>query len=175
MSEKTMSTPWLARLFPLAVAVGWLADYLFWDKSVGISLPIFIALALGLGFWLARQNEIKAHPRSLWLLAPIAFFALISILRAEPMTVILSRLLTLFFMALLAASFRGGRWPDYGLGDLIDKLVTFVPKGLGRYRAARDETQTEQSGWRRAAPILRGLFLAASFYQTIKLRPNVCG
>lgn len=161
MSEKMMSNPWLARLFPLAVALGWLADYLFWDKSVGISFPIFIALTLGLGFWLARQDEVAAHPRSLWLLVPIAFFALVSILRAEQMTVILSRLLALFFMALLAASFRGGRWPEYGLGDLIDKLVTFVPKGLGRYRATRDETESEQSGWRRAAPVLRGLLLAA--------------
>lgn len=161
MSEKTASSIWLARLFPLAVALAWLADYLFWGHPDGISFPFFIALALGLGFWLARQTDAAAHRRALWLLAPIAFFALMSILRAELMTVLLSRLLVLFFMALLAASFLGGRWPEYGLGDLIDKLVTFVPKGLGRYRAARDEQESQQAGWRQAAPILRGLLLAA--------------
>jgi hypothetical protein len=161
MSDKAASVPWLARLFPLALAVGWLADYLFWDKSGGISFPIFIALALGLGFWLARQADAAAHRHALWLLAPIAFFALMSIMRVELMTVLLSRVLTLFLMALLSASFLGGRWPEYGLSDLIDKLVTFVPKGLGRFRAARDEQESRQSNWRRAGPILRGLLLAA--------------
>jgi hypothetical protein len=161
MSDKAVSVPWLARLFPLALALGWLADYLFWDKPGGISFPLFIALALGLGFWLARQTGAAAHRHALWLLAPIAFFALMSVMRVELMTVLLSRTLALFLMALLAASFLGGRWPEYGLGDLIDKLVTFVPKGMGRYRAARDEQEGKQSNWRWAGPILRGLLLAA--------------
>ena len=35
--------------------VAWCFDLLFWDKVTGISIPIFLALLLTAGIFLARQ------------------------------------------------------------------------------------------------------------------------
>lgn len=150
-------------LFPLSLLLAWLYDLLFWGKPDGISFPVFVALALAVGFYLARRNGVRAARRSLWLLAPIALFAIMSILRLEPFSLFLSRAFTLFLMALLAASFLGGRWTEYGLSDFMARLATFVPRGWIKSRQGRQVTADDdrpRSGLRRAGPILRGLLLA---------------
>lgn len=149
---------------PLSLLLAWLFDFLFWHKAVGISFPIFVALALTAGFYLANRKGVQVASSSLWLLAPTLFFAAMSALRLEPFTLLLSRAFTLLGMALLATSFVGGRWLHYSLSDYVVKLVSFLPAGLLSYRQAGPDPERaeDKSGvrWRHVATVLRGLLLS---------------
>ena len=70
--------------------IGWLFDFLFWEKEPGISIPIFILILAVGGFWLARQQELTPARTIYWLLIPAGFFGIMSVIRFEPMTTFLN-------------------------------------------------------------------------------------
>ena len=55
---------------------------------------------------------------SLWLLFPFAFFVVITFLRQEPLTIFLAYTFTVFSVGLLANTYLGGRWFQYGSNRL---------------------------------------------------------
>jgi hypothetical protein len=103
----------------ITIAVGWLFDFLFWEKVAGISFPIFILITLAVGFFLARQQGLTPAKNTLWLLLPIAFFAAMTVIRLEPMTRFLNVAATLVLMGVLVRSFLGGQWWLYTFKDYI--------------------------------------------------------
>ena len=144
-----------------ALALGF--DFLFWGKLWGLSFPVFIFFVLAAGFWLARRQRLKLARKSLWLLGPIAFFALVSIFRLEPFTLFLSRLLVFLLLAILVVSFVGGRWLEYGFSDFVVRLLGFVPSGLFLLKntsAARISSRKKGFSLRVFAPAARGLLFA---------------
>src|SRR5512135_21573 len=102
-----------------ALVLGWLFDFLFWKQMPGINFAIYAALCTACGFVLLSLDHRRIAPRAAWLVLLIAIFGAITFLRAEPLTVLLPTLLTLFLMALLAVSFLGGRWLEYGAADYL--------------------------------------------------------
>ena len=99
--------------------IGWLFDLLFWDKVPGISIPIYLAILLAGGFFLARQQKLSPAPGLYWLLVPIIFFAIMTIIRLEPFTSFLNTVAALVLMALLSHSFLGGKWWQYTFKDYL--------------------------------------------------------
>ncbi len=155
-----------ARLWPTAIALGWLLDFLFWRKDPGVNFALFAALCLAGGMVLLCLEGLRPARTSLWLLPPIAFFALLTFVRAEPLTLALSYLLTLLLMGLLSVTFLGGRWLRYGLLDLLVRFACLAGSVLaraGRYIAATAEQSPglPRRLLRRAGPILRGILIAA--------------
>jgi len=98
-----------ARLWWVAVLVGWSFDFLFWGKFPGVSFLIFSAITLGTGLWLGYREGKPPSRKSLWLLLPILLFAAGTFIRREPFTTFSNYLLVLLLMALLAQTFSGGR------------------------------------------------------------------
>jgi len=150
-------------LFLLALVLAWLFDYFFWGKNVGVSFPLFIVLLIATGMWLAGQAKLRPAPAALWLLVPIVALSLVSVLRADPFTLLTSWLSALILLCVFALSFLGGRWPHYGFADYIVNLLTFIPRGLGLLRQQGKKAgrvQGEQSFLRSMAPVARGLLLA---------------
>ncbi|MBW8011148.1 MAG: DUF4173 domain-containing protein [Chloroflexi bacterium] len=154
-------------LFISALALGWIFDYLFWKKPPGINFAIFTALCLATGFALARGEGIQAAHRTLWLLIPITFFAVMSLIRGEPLTTFLNRILTLLFMAILASTFRGGRWLVYSLGDYLTRISSLIFSSLWRPAdmlvTPRDSESTQKKrflNWKNIFAVVSGLILA---------------
>ena len=151
-------------LLLVSIILGWLFDFLFWNKAWGISFPIFIALCLGAGFWMARRGGVRIGRQSLWLLLPIAFFALATVFRREPLSAFLSHSLTLLLMGILAVSFISGRWLNYGVADYLSKLGSFFFDGLFTYRKKMREAEHSKGEgslpFKRISPIGRGLLIA---------------
>lgn len=124
----------LTQRIPLSIAtltLAWIFDQLFWEKAPGVSFPIFVLLCLGIGFWFTwRETEgfKLARPPlgSLILLAPVFFFAVMTFLRAEPMTQMVSFGLTLVCMAVLSATWLGGRWWQYNLVDYLNNFLRWL-------------------------------------------------
>lgn len=149
-----------ALLIPLSFVLAWIFDHFFWGRDIGLSYPVFIALILMIGFWMANQAGFKPARASLWLLLPIALLSLASVFRAEPLTLLTSRLMGLVLLAVFALSFRGGQWVQYGFADYIAKLFLLVPEGLGllgQNRPAPEKKSNSRFSLRSLAPMVRGL------------------
>ena len=149
--------------------IAWAFDFFFWDQVKGISITIFLVLLLG-GVFLLAQGENKLPARaSLWLLLPIGFLTVMTFVRRELFTLFLSVTLPLTSMALLAHTFRGGRWASYSLSDYGIMAVNLLASALvrsfsfiARMRQAAEEVSTGAQGFslRSLFPAFRGLFLA---------------
>src|SRR5262245_41416316 len=101
-------------LLMTVLALGWLFDFLFWRQSVGINIAIFIVLCLVAGFFLLARTDVRPVRGSLTLIPLILFFAAITFVRSEPVTLFLAIVLTAFLLGVLANTFARGGWYAYG-------------------------------------------------------------
>ncbi len=153
-------------LWITAIVLGWLFDFLFWKQSFGINFAIFTALCLIGGFLLLWINHQRLARGTFWLIPLILFFAAITFIRTEPMTVFLGIVFTLFLMGVLANTFLGGRWFEYSLADYVSGFLKMMGSMIARPILLNIEVRQEQaeSGiptkqlnpW----PILRGIVIA---------------
>lgn len=155
------------KLLWISLALGWVFDLLFWGKPLGISFAVYVALTLGAGFLIARQEGFQPQRATLWLLLPIIFFTVMSVIRLEPMTTFLNRSLVLLLMMILASAFLGGRWPRYQLSDYAARLGAVFVSALSRagiqFLSSSEGGKSdkhEAGAFRKAAPFLRGILLA---------------
>ncbi len=70
--------------------MGLLGNILFFDRLIGISFPFYIILAVALVLLLARPARQPISVRNLWLLIPLAFFAIMVAFRADDLIVALN-------------------------------------------------------------------------------------
>ena len=153
-------------LWITALILAWFFDFLFWKHNPGISFAIYVILCLIGGFVLLRVDGLRPHWKSLLLLLPIAFFAAISSIRQEPMSLLLSYAFTLFLLGVLAISFLGGRWLAYSLSDYVANFFKLAGSMAARSLAFIIENRRQQAetgskgGARRLWPILRGILIA---------------
>lgn len=157
------------RLWTVALALGWLLDFLFWKKAPGVNFAIFTTLCLIGGFHILLAEGRRPARTSLYLLPPIAFLAVVTFVRAEPMTIFLSYAVTLFLLIVLAVTYLGGRWIQYTMSDYVLRFFGLVGSMIARpttFAADVRKTQAEAgiSPSKRGAlapwPILRGIALA---------------
>lgn len=149
-----------AYLFPISLILAWLFDYFFWGKVVGVSFPILTLLLIAAGLWMARQSGLRPARESLWLVFLIGLLSLVSVFRAEPFTLLTSRLLVVILLGLFALSFLGGRWVSYGFADHVVSLFGLIPRGLGflqKTREPKPRKTGKQPIFRSLTPVARGL------------------
>lgn len=146
------------------LALGWLLDILFWKQAPGVNFAIYAGLCLGAGFFLLRLDGARLSPRAAVLVPLVAVFAVASFVRAEPLSQFLAVVLTLFLMAVLAVTFIGGRWLEYGLADYalgFLRLAWSVITKPFSFRAQASSGQAAGSSSAKGAwPVIRGLLLA---------------
>lgn len=155
---------WLAALLAAA-----LFDFLFWQKGLGVSFPIWIAVLLGTGFLLAWREGQKPSAISLVLAILIFAFSMLPAWRSEPFTRFLGVFLSLTGALLLSATFLTGYWPSYRMVDYFKSV--FIALGAGLSRAIllgsknggtpppMEQAPTKQNkkkGW----AVVRGLLIA---------------
>src|SRR5262245_24033751 len=119
-------------LWITALALGWLFDFFFWEKPLGINFFLYVVLCLIGGFAVLWMDQARAARGSLWLIPLILFFAAMLFVRAEPMTVFLGFVFTLLLMSVLAMTFLGGRWFMYSLADYVYGFFQLVGSMIGR-------------------------------------------
>ena len=161
-----MKTQSSNRLWYVAIALGWLFDFLFWKKAPGINFALFATLCLLGGFYLLLADGLRPSYKSLILLPFFVFFAVMSFVRAEPMTTFLSYTLTLFVMAVLSVTYLGGNWIRYSLADYLGRLLNLLASLIARpisfaaeVRKAQAESGVEPAK-RNVWPIIRGIIIA---------------
>ena len=154
------------RLWMTTILLGVAFDILFWEKTPGISFAIFVALIVISGIRVLAEDGIRPNKRVLGLLLPIGFFAVMTFVRAEPMTTFLNYLLTLVFLSFFALTFLGGRFFDYSISDYVAGQFRLFGHGLGGGLSFLNETrkEREQAGTesepKKFLPVLRGVLIA---------------
>jgi hypothetical protein len=101
----------------VALALGWIFDFLFWGKPLGINFAIFFAACLVGGGLVLLVNRVKPSMNSLLFLLLSFFFGVISMVRQEPMSLAFGIAGILLSLGLLTTTYRGGAWVHYGLRD----------------------------------------------------------
>jgi hypothetical protein len=160
------------RFWWTVIALGFAFDFLFWGKTPGINFALYVLLCLATGFVLLRAGGHRPA-RSVWILLPFVLFSAgMTFARQEPMTVFLSVLLALELMVVMAISYRGGRWPHYGVLDYLSGFFRLLGSMLARPLDFNAEVKREQAaaiergersgtkGASQAWAVLRGLLIA---------------
>ena len=109
----------LPLLWITALILGWIFDQLFWQKTPGISFPIYVTLLLAAGGWLTWHQGLRSPWSSLALVLPTLFFAWMSFVRMEPGSLLAAYGLTLGGVLLLGMTWAGGRWWQYAIVDYV--------------------------------------------------------
>jgi len=164
---KRMNILWI-----VALALGGLFDLLFWKHTQGINFAIYAFLCLSGGFLVLGLNDIKPSWKSLLLLLPILFFATMTFIRQEPMSIFLAFAFTLGLMGLLASTYLGGGWLLYSLSDYVfnyakltgSMIVRPIIFWMGRKKQGGETSEptvsASSSGWKRFWAVLRGVAIA---------------
>lgn len=150
----------------VALVLGWIFDFLFWEQTVGVNFPIFLTLCLLGGLYWLISSGLLPSKKSLFLIVPFLFFGVASFLRREPLTVFLAFTFTLLSIGLFATSYLGGRWILYGLLDYCYKFLLLAVDAIARpvqfvLQVRKDQASSNALG--KNAPIwglLRGLVVA---------------
>src|SRR3990172_1914323 len=156
----------LNSLWYVAIALGWIFDFLFWKKAPGINFALFSSLCLLGGLYLLLSDGLRPNKKTLLLLPFLAFFAATTFIRAEPMTTFLAYTFTLFVMSLLAITYLGGKWFMYGLADYFNGFLHLLGSMIARplifsgdVRKAQSEAGMPPSK-RNIWPVVRGIIIA---------------
>jgi len=153
-------------IWGIALATALAFDYLFWKHAQGISFFGFVTVCLAAGIASAALSGARPSTRSAALIPCILITAAITFLRSEPLTVVCGAALTLALMMILVYSYRGGKWPFYGIVDhvlAVFRLGTSAALHPALLPAEKPAPGSAASGaaWRRwLPPVLRGLVLA---------------
>jgi hypothetical protein len=154
------------KLWILVIALGWTFDFLFWKQPPGLNFAIFTTLCVGAALYLLLSEGNRPHPLTLYLIPPFGFFAVVTFLRAEPMTTFLAYTITLLLMTLLSVSYLGGRWMRYSILDYIGRAVGLIGSLVARpvifgadARKARVEAGLPPPKFN-LWPVARGLLIA---------------
>jgi Domain of unknown function (DUF4153) len=174
IEEKTMIDPKAkspSAFLTAGVILGWGVDLLFWKKAPGISIAIWIMLALAGLFLLARNEKTRHAKFSLLLALGIILMTAMTVLRMEGFTRFVNTSLALGGLILLAATYTNGHWFYYRVVDYFLPPIITVFGGLGRpgkvlTQSNGEDSKTENKSplsqiMRHVLPVLRGLLIAA--------------
>ena len=161
------------RFWWTVIALGWAFDFLFWKKAPGINFAIYVVLCLAVGVLILRTDDHKPARNALLLIPLIVFFAVMTFVRREPMTVFLSVVMTMLLMGVFTMSYLGGRWTFYSLLDYLNGFLrlagSVIARPLGfsaevKRGASTDEEDEQVEGAKRSASkvwsVVRGILIA---------------
>jgi len=146
----------------VALVLGWGFDFLFWGKPIGINFAIYLTACLLGGALVLLTNARKPAFKSLWLVLPFVFFATITFVRQEPLTMVLSIMGALVSLGLLTVTYLGGRWMRYSLFDYFKKFFLLIGNIIVLPILFFRERKLNLAGVRRmpVKPVVRGVLIA---------------
>ncbi len=153
------------RILVVAALLGWSFDLFFFGKALGISLLLFVLLALSALFYLGRSKAIKPKTTNLWLLLPLIFCAAMVAFRANTFLIFLNVVATLFLMEFVVHFYTSGRLEQLGFFE-FPVILTWVAAQSSVQAAplipgALDLPEVGQQTKNNVKPVIRGLLLAA--------------
>jgi uncharacterized protein DUF4153 len=155
------------RLVLIAGLLGICANALFVQYPLGVNAPLFALVTLLVLFTLAGVERVRPAWRNAWLAAPLMYFAVMLMVRAEPFLAFLNFCAVLGLALLLIYLFSSGRiislgvW-DYAIAAVISSIEAgLIRPGLVLVAASKDAGKRKPGGVSpRGWAVARGLVLA---------------
>lgn len=152
------------RLAIAALTLGWLFDWAFFAKPLGISVPIYVTLLITTLLAAGWTENVRPQRHALWLLVPTLYFAIMVAIRANPFLTFLNICSVLLLLMLYVYFFAGGKVAaqstlDYFLLKPLSVMIWSLTGTFGLLRAVQLE-QKEREGSGALVPIVRGVLLA---------------
>ncbi len=133
-------------LILFSVAIAWVFDQLFFNKTPGISFPILvIGFLVGL-IWTAWREKVRPATPSSILIVVALFFSAMSAVREQPFLTFINYLLTLCSLGLLLVTYENGLWAQYSLSDYFMGALRLVGAAFAnpvRFLSSRASTTKE--------------------------------
>lgn len=152
------------RILSVALALGGSTDLLFYGKSLGISMLVFVLLLLGALFALSKRERAGVARRNLWLLAPLLFFASMVFVRANATLTVLNVSVVIALLGLIAFFYAADRVERLGpVGYLLVLAMSaygMLTRPARRVARVASAASAQRQRAALAAPIMRGLMLA---------------
>jgi hypothetical protein len=151
--------------WPAALLVAFLADFLFWGKAPGISLPIWTAIVLLTGFLLSWSVSQRPSPWTVLIAVLTLFFSAVPAFRENLFVVMFSLLMLVGGLLLVTATFLNGNWIYFRAIDYITEFAKVIWNGLIRPFSSAPQSEEvvqppQKTFWRRFTPVLRGVLIA---------------
>jgi hypothetical protein len=153
-----MELKYITRIGWTALVVAWFFDFLFWQKTPGISFFIFVVICLAAGGLLSWWEGVRPAKISLLLALPALGFAAMTFMRQEPFTIFVNFVLALGCLTLMVLTWLGGKWLNYSLSDYVVGFFRLAISALSRgtrlfYRPAKKaETKDPAAANEQAEP-----------------------
>lgn len=151
------------RLVLLAILVGLSVDFLFYNKPLGLSFPIFIGLCALVLLLVAILERVRLSLSSVWLALPMLGLAYMVVVRAEPLTTFVNVAVALALGVLWARTFSNGQLFHFGLFDVVVNYLAAGIETLFRpWPVLVDSAKgaaSQQGRQTIVLPLLRGLLL----------------
>lgn len=148
----------------VALALGYIWDLFFYNKALGISMPLFVLLLLVALFSLGWLKRTRPQWRNLWLLIPLIFFAVMVAVRANPLLTFLNVVASLLLLGLVTHFYAAGRIERLGLMDYPHVLLRTGTGALEQpaslVSVSVDFEKARERGSRNLLPVARGCLLA---------------
>jgi hypothetical protein len=147
----------------VSTALGLIFNFLFFDKSPGISFPIFTVLTLA-GLYLVAKQQGHVLPRTALYMVPLLlFFSGMVFLRANGALVFCNIVLTLYLLALMVRLTARPRLDMYGFRDYLRLVLEMPIDALGRANETLRTLIGHQAFLRKhpvAPHVVRGVLIA---------------
>jgi hypothetical protein len=147
-----------------------MVDFLFWKKTPGISLLLWISILLIGGIYLAISEKKRIAPWSWVLVAAVLLPAGITFWREEPLTQAVNFLYAIGLVLILAMVLLSGYWLRFRVVDYLKSGIQLVAATVARpielfARSNGKEPDANaadgfKNGFLRALPVFRGLLIA---------------
>ncbi|MFP3854526.1 MAG: DUF4153 domain-containing protein [Anaerolineales bacterium] len=163
-NEHDWITRWPLRLTIVVLLLAILWERFFYGRPIGISYPLWIALALMAGFAWAFYEGRRPSLIAISLTIPVLALAALVPLRVEPLTTFLAISLSVLLGIFWLGDFRPGsllrwRWLDYIVATFLLPLESFL-RPWPTLAAVQAELTRGESWSIRLLALLRGLLLA---------------
>ncbi len=144
-------------------------DQMIWGRQFGLQFLLVILLALS-GLFLLTVLEKKSVPvRTYFLLAPILFGALMTVIHKAGAIIFFNILLSLSGFALLTLTLLNGQWPFYRIREMLtgglqlaqSALIDPIRLLIWRAKAFSDTSaEAKKVAWRKVWSLMGGLLIA---------------
>jgi hypothetical protein len=133
-------------LILVSIAIPWIFDQLFFEKTPGISFPILVIVFLAGLIWTAWREKVKPAIPTIILMAIVLFFSAMTFIREQPFLTFINYLLSIAGLGLLLVTYENGLWAQYSLSDYFMGALRLIGAAFAnpvRFLSSKETTTTK--------------------------------
>lgn len=109
----------------ISLVLGWLFDYVFFEKVPGLAFPLYVILIVAGLFTMAGVLKKRINKEVFWLLIPLIFFSAMVFVRASELLTFLNAVASLVLLLIIAKISFGEKIKNFSIEHYVK--IFFLP------------------------------------------------